>query len=98
MTYLAGDDVTYTRAVVDQNGGTLDVGTAVVAKNFAGDTVAIDAAWNGPAVDLPGRPEGSVATTRDLAVPLAALPSGLWGLYLQITGAEDVFLGNVYIQ
>lgn len=90
MTYKVGDDATITYPVTDQANppGTLDFTPVVHAWKADGTTVTITAAaW-----------AGTPAATRDLDVPLADLPAGLWGLGLAIDGAEDLFLGNVVIQ
>jgi len=42
--------------------------------------------------------ESDPATTRNLRIPLGALPAGLWSLRLVIDDEPDLFLGNVYIQ
>lgn len=95
MTYYAGDDSTLTIPVIDTNGGPLTMTPSVVAHTSAGDEVAITAAWGSAAT---AHPTVQGATIRDIAVPLATLPVGLWGLVLVITGAEDLFLDNVVIQ
>lgn len=96
MTYYAGDDATWTVPVIDSNGGPLNDTPAVTAHNTAGDTETVDnAAWVGSAGPVAGQ-EG--ATTRNLAIPLAAIPAGLWSLRLTIAGDADLFLGNVHIQ
>lgn len=95
MTYYAGDDSTHTIPVIDTNGGPLNMPASVVAHTSGGDEVAITASWVGTATT---HPTIQGATTRDIAVPLASLPAGLWGLVLAISSAEDLFLDNVYIQ
>lgn len=93
----AGDDGFKSCPVIDRNGGALDIPPAVIAKNSAGDTIAITASWaaaaapvNDPA--LPG------ATFRDIVVPMAAVPVGLWGFTLSVAGTEDRFLFNEVIE
>lgn len=94
MTYQAGDDATWTVPVIDSNGGPLSDAVTVTARNSAGDTVTIDDAdWDG--ATAPGE---NGATTRQLGVPLATIPAGLWSLRLSVTDDADLFLGNVYIQ
>ena len=91
-----GDDGSKSCPVIDRNGGPLDMPPTVVAHNSAGDTVAINASWDAPAAPLndasmPG------ATFRDIVVPMATVPAGLWRFDLVVDGAEDRFLFNEVI-
>lgn len=95
MTYKVGDDATITYPVTDTNGGTLTIPDDVVAHNSDGDEVALDATWQGAAGPHPTIPG---ATVRQLEVPLATLPAGLWGLELIVSSSADLLLGNVYIE
>lgn len=97
MTYNVGDDATLTVPVIDVNGGTLALTAAIVAHNSDGDEQTVTASWTSAVAPLndAARPG---ATFRNIGVPLATLPAGLWGLVLPITGSEDLFLGNVYIE
>lgn len=90
MTYKVGDDATITYPVTDEADppGTLDIPPTVTAWQSDGTTLDVTgAAW-----------AGDPAATRDLDVPLADLPAGLWGLGLTVPDGPDLFLGNVYIQ
>lgn len=92
-----GDDGTRSCPVFDRNGGPLDLPATVIAKNSAGDTVEITASWAAAAapVDDPSMPG---ATFRDIVVPMATVPVGLWGFTLTVDGAEDRFLFNEVIE
>lgn len=107
MTYTAGDDATFTIPVIDSNGGALEIPASVRAHDGelsdpSTTKIPITAQWDGPAVALP-RPadldsEAPTPTSRPLAIPLASLTPGIWGLMLLIEGDEDAFLDNIYIQ
>lgn len=94
MTY-AGDDSTRTVPVIDNEGGTLNLPATVVARNSAGDELEITATWAAAASPLP---DVAGATFRDINVPLATVPRGLWGFRLVVDGGEDVFLFNEVLQ
>lgn len=90
MTYLVGDDSTITYPVTDAGDppGDLSFTPLVQAHTSDGTTVVVaGAAWTGAA-----------GATRDLVVPLASLPAGLWSLRLALDGTADLFLGNVVIE
>lgn len=95
MTYRVGDDATISYPVIDKNGGTIAIDATVTAANSAGDELAVTATWATAVAPLP---DVDGATFRDIEIPLAELPVGLWGFTLNIPGDTDVFLGNVYIQ
>lgn len=92
MSHNAGDDGSMTYPVIDNNGGALDVTPAVVAHNSDGDTVAITASWKASAATVPGATGSPVPTFRDLVVPLATVPLGIWTFELVMDGAEDLQL------
>lgn len=96
MTFKAGDDASQTCPVIDRNGGPLDLSTTVVAENSAGDTVEIEAEWAAAAAPLED-PTLPGATFRDIVVPMATVPAGLWGFTLTLEGAADRFLFNEVI-
>lgn len=95
MTYRVGDDATRTYPVIDKNGGSIAIQATVTAANTAGDEIAVTAEWATAAAPLPGV-DG--ATFRDIDIPFVDLPAGLWGFTLNISGAADLFLGNVVIE
>lgn len=89
MSYYVGDESLITYPVTDTADppGTLNIPASVQAVKADATTVEITGTW----LDAP-------AATRRLQVPLATLPAGLWSLRLTITGEQDLFLGNVYIE
>lgn len=90
MTFRVGDDATVIYPITDDASppGTLNFTPAVRAWQSDDTTVDIaNAEWLGE----PG-------AQRDLSVPLAGLPAGLWGLGLTVADGPDLFLGNVYIE
>jgi hypothetical protein len=90
VTYRVGDDIREIYPVTD---------TADPPGNLSFDPVV--KAWqsDGTTVEVPGAQWlGAAGSTRDLEVPLASLPAGLWGLGLTVDGGADLFLGNVYIE
>lgn len=81
--FNVGDpDASVTYPVTDSSGGNVDWPDPQV---LAG-TETIAAVW-----------EGTPAPTRDLTVPLDALPVGSYYLWLVVPGADDILLGEVSI-
>lgn len=92
-----GDDGTVSCPVIDRNGGTLDLPATVIARNSAGETVTITASWAAAAAPV-NDPAMPGATFRDIVVPMATVPVGLWGFTLVVDGGEDRFLFNEVIE
>lgn len=73
-------EITYPVTDTEDPGGIVDWPNPTVT---AGES-EISAAWTTPA-----------ANTRDLTIPLDSLPAGLFPLWLQVPGSEDIYLGDV---
>jgi hypothetical protein len=81
--FNVGDpDASVTYPITDSTGGNVDWPDPQV---LAGE-VTLSATW-----------EGAPAPTRDITVPLDALPVGSYYLWLVVPGADDILLGEVSI-
>jgi hypothetical protein len=90
VTYRVGDDATVIYPVTDDATPPGDLAFTVVVRARKSDGTLVDvpdAAWL-----------GSPGAARELNVPLATIPAGLWALDLEVPGGPDLFLGNVYIE
>lgn len=87
VVYADDPDAHVIYPVTDANGAALDF-TAVVAVG----TTEVTAAWVGSTTTTNG------ATTRDLDVPLADVPTGNHRLRLKVPGDNDLHLGSVLVR
>lgn len=90
MTFRVGDDATVIYPITDDASPPGTLNFTPVLRAWKSDDTTVDVAgaeWL-----------GEQGPQRDLSVPLAALPAGLWGLGLIVNDGPDLFLGNVLIQ